>query len=256
MLGIELAAVLAAEGRRLPFAIDVIGFGDEEGSRFSTPMLCSRAVAGVLDRQALGIVDAEGVSLADALRGFGLDLAHMGDAAYAPGQVLGYFEPHIEQGPTLEAEGLPVGVVTGIAAQVRFEVSLEGRAGHAGTTSMALRQDALAAAAECILAIERIGRAGPGDLVATVGRLSATPGAVNVIPGRAKFSIDVRAASDGGRDAAAGRIVAQLHAIAAARGVALHIERVHALSANPCDPFSPTCCRPPSRTRACRPAGW
>ncbi len=236
MLGIELAAALQTEGRPLPFAIEVIGFGDEEGSRFAAPMLCSRAIAGTLQGAVLDIADAEGVSLGAAFEAFGLDIGGLGAAAHYPATVLAYLEPHIEQGPVLEAEGLAVGVVTGIAAQVRFSVTLQGRAGHAGTTSMPLRRDALAAAAECMLAIERIARSGPPDLVATVGRLNAMPGAVNVIPGKVAFSIDVRAGQDPVRDRAAAEILAELDAIAAARGVAIAVERVQALSASPCDP--------------------
>ena len=236
MLGIELAAMLKAEDRRPPFAIDVVGFGDEEGSRFASPMLCSQAIAGALHAAPADIADADGISLGDAFAAFGLDLARIGEAAYAPSDALAYLEAHIEQGPVLEAEGLALGVVTGIAAQVRFAVTVEGRAGHAGTTSMALRQDALAAAAECVLAIEQVARSGPADLVATVGRMAVTPGAVNVIPGRADFSIDVRAGRDEVRDRAADEILARMRAIAQARGVALSIDKVQALSASPCDP--------------------
>ncbi len=183
MLGIECVADLAAERKRLPFAIEVIAFGDEEGSRFPASMLCSRAVAGTLDPAATVMTGRDGVTLGDALAGFGLDVARVGEAAHERDGVLAYLEAHIEQGPVLEAEGLALGIVSGIAAQKRFAVTVTGRAGHAGTNSMPLRRDALAGAAEAILAVERIARDGPDDLVATVGRMTVAPGATNVVPG-------------------------------------------------------------------------
>lgn len=236
MLGIECVAALHAQGRRLPFAIEVIAFGDEEGSRFPASMLSSRAVAGTLDPAALQVADGDGVTLADALAAWGLDIALLPSAARAPHAVLAYLEAHIEQGPVLEAEDLALGAVTGIAAQRRYRALLVGRAGHAGTTRMDLRADALAAAAECVLAVEQVARNGPADLVATVGHLQVAPGAVNVVPGRVEFSIDVRAGDDAVRDAAAAAIAQRLHAIAAARGVQLDLQCVQDLPASPCDP--------------------
>lgn len=236
MLGIECVASLADRGHRLPFAIEVIAFGDEEGSRFPASMLCSRAVAGMLDALALDIVDRDGVTLAAALADFGLEVSAMTGAARVPGSVLAYLEAHIEQGPLLEAEGLPLGVVTGIAAQRRLAVTMTGTPGHAGTNSMVLRRDALPAAAEAVLAIERIARAGKDDLVATVGRMTVAPGATNVVPGRVDFTVDVRAGSDAVRDAATIAIGVVLEEIAAARGIALAMEETQALTASPCDP--------------------
>jgi len=235
MLGIECVAALSAAGRRLPFAIEVIAFGDEEGSRFPAPMLTSRAVAGSFDPASLAVVGRDGVTVGQALTDNRYLPERFAEAARAPGSVIAYLEAHIEQGPTLEAEGLAVGIVTGIAAQLRYRVVVEGMAGHAGTTSMALRRDALAAAAEAVLAVERIGSAGPDDLVATVGRLDVTPGAVNVIPGHVDFSLDIRALDHGARDAAAKAILAELKTIAARRGVGLVARQVHELSACPCD---------------------
>ena len=173
MLGIEAVDALRAADRRMPFAIEVIAFGDEEGSRFPAAMLTSRAVAGILDAESLNIADTQGIALANA----GVDVSTYLTAARARGSTLGYLEAHIEQGPVLEAEGLAVGTVTGIAAQLRYQLQIDGVAGHAGTTSMALRRDALAGAAEMILAIERIARDDTADLVATVGRIEALPGA-------------------------------------------------------------------------------
>ncbi len=212
MLGIE--AVAALQGRRLPFAIEVIAFGDEEGSRFPAAMLTSRAVAGTLDAAALDMADAHGISVAEALAEMGLDVAEYLAAARPRGTVLAYLEAHIEQGPLLEAEGLAVGTVTGIAAQLRYEIIVIGTAGHAGTTSMPLRRDALAGAAEMILAVETTAGAAASDLVATVGRIEASPGAANVIPGSVTFTLDVRAGDEAGRDEAAADILEAIRVIA------------------------------------------
>lgn len=163
MLGIECVAALHAAGRRLPFAIEVIAFGDEEGSRFPASMFTSRAVAGTLGEDALdGVADANGISVAEALQDWGLAASTVQQAARPREEVFAYLEAHIEQGPVLEAEGLPLGVVTGIAAQLRFEVCVRGRAGHAGTSPMPLRHDALTAAAECVLAVEAVAREAGG----------------------------------------------------------------------------------------------
>ncbi|MEA5125503.1 allantoate amidohydrolase [Xanthomonas floridensis] len=236
LLGIECVAALQAQARRLPFAIEVIAFGDEEGSRFPASMFCSRAVAGTLDPTTLAVSDAAGIDVASALAQWDLDIAQIHHAARAPGSVLAYVETHIEQGPVLEAEGLPVGIVTAIAAQRRFALRFEGRAGHAGTTTMALRRDALSAAAEALLAIERIAREGSDDLVATVGKLQLAPGAVNVVPGRVDCTLDVRAGDDATRDAAVRAIEHALARIGAARGIAIAIEPLQTLAASPCAP--------------------
>lgn len=148
LLGIECVAALHAQERRLPFAIDVVAFGDDEGSRFPASTFCSRAVTGTLDPTTLAVTDAAGITVASALAEWNLDIAHVQHAARAPGSLLAYLETHIEHGPVLEAEALPVGSVSAIAAQQRFARHFNGRAGHAGTTSMALRRDALSAAAE------------------------------------------------------------------------------------------------------------
>ncbi|APP78435.1 allantoate amidohydrolase [Xanthomonas hortorum] len=236
LLGIECVAALHAQGRRLPFAIEVIAFGDEEGSRFPASMFCSRAVAGTLDPATLAVVDADGVEVAAALTNWGLDIAAIGHAARAPGSVLAYLETHIEQGPVLEAEGLPVGIVTAIAAQRRFALRFDGRAGHAGTTTMGLRRDALSAAADALLAIERIARAGSDDLVATVGKLQVAPGATNVVPGRVDCTLDVRAGDDASRDAAVLQIEHALARISASRNIAIAIDPLQTLAASPCAP--------------------
>lgn len=236
MLGIECVAALAAAGQRMPFAIEVIAFGDEEGSRFPAAMLTSRAVAGTLSPEALAVVDRDGVTLADALAAAGLDVGRYREAARAPGTALAYLEAHIEQGPALEAAGLAVGTVTGIAAQRRYAVQVTGMAGHAGTTAMALRRDALAGAAAMVLAVERIARDDASDLVATVGTIAAAPGAANVIAGAVSFTIDVRSGDAARRDRAAAAMLDAIAGIAADRGLAVAIEPVHDLPASPCAP--------------------
>jgi len=231
---IECVAALSAAGRNLPFAIVVVGFGDEEGVRFGSTLLGSRAIAGTFDRALLDRPGRDGVPLRDAMRTFGLDPARIGDAAFAARDVLAYVELHIEQGPVLEAAGLPVGVVTAINGGYRFNVEMTGTAGHAGTVPMALRRDALAAAAECVLAVEELA-AGAPDVVGTVGRIEALPGAMNVIPGRVRFSLDVRAPTDAQRAAALAAMRGQFEAIAARRGVALTLEPVWEARTAPCD---------------------
>jgi allantoate deiminase len=166
---IECIDFLKRKNKRLAFAIEVVGFGDEEGVRFGTTLLGSRAVAGILDLEVLKAKDAKGKTLLEALREFGLDPDAIPKLARKRGEVLAYAELHIEQGPVLEAEGLPVGVVTAINGFSRLRVTLKGAAGHAGTVPMALRRDALAGAAECALAVERIARSQP-EVVGTVGR--------------------------------------------------------------------------------------
>jgi allantoate deiminase len=233
MLGIECVAALHAARRRLPFAIEVIAFGDEEGSRFPAAMLSSRAMAGTLDAVP-DLVDSDGIGLASALAGFGAAPASLAQARH-PG-ALAYFETHIEQGPVLESEGLALGVVTGIAAQVRYGVTVTGTAGHAGTSNMRLRSDALAGAAEIVLAIERIACDADSDVVATVGRMEVLPGAANVIPGKVRFTVDVRAGEDARRDAAAEDILDAIGTIADRRRLDFAAQRVHVLPACPCDP--------------------
>jgi allantoate deiminase len=236
MLGIDVVEALHAAGRRPPFAVEVIAFGDEEGSRFPASMACSRAVAGTVDPRVMEMTDADGVSLAQAFAAFGLDPTRLEEAARKPGEVLAFLEAHIEQGPVLEAEGLALGVVTAIAAQKRLLVRFTGLAGHAGTTPMNLRKDPGPAAAEAILALERICSGGEDGLVGTVGRITALPGAFNVIPGAVEFSMDVRAEVAATRDAAVAAVTAEIEAIAARRGLGAAVTLLQDLAASPCDP--------------------
>jgi allantoate deiminase len=232
---IECVRALAHGGVRLPFAVEVVGFGDEEGVRYGSTLLGSRAVAGTFDPALLDKVDQDGIALRDALASFGLDPARHADAARAASDVLAYAELHIEQGPVLEAQGLPVGVVTAINGGNRFAVEIAGMAGHAGTVPMGLRRDALVAAAECVLATERIAASLP-DIVGTVGRIEALPGAMNVIPGRVKFSLDVRAPTDARRRAAVDAIRTEFDGIAQRRGVSLSIAPLWEAKTAPCAP--------------------
>lgn len=169
----------------------------------------------------------------EALQSFGLDPAHIGAAARAPSEYLAYLELHIEQGPVLEGEGLPVGVVTAISGATRLSVTLDGMAGHAGTVPMAMRRDALAGAAECIIAIERQCRDDLG-LFGTVGFIRAEPGATNVIPGRCAFTIDMRSASDEHRRLAVAAAVREIERIARARGLERRIDVTHESCTVPC----------------------
>ncbi len=224
--GLECVAQLARDGVRLPYALEVIGFADEEGVRFASTLLGSRAVAGTFDEAALGARDGAATTLSEAILGFGLDPRHIGRAARRRGDVLAYLELHIELGPVLEAEDLPLGVVTAISGASRFLITLEGEAGHAGTVPMDLRRDALAGAAECVLAVERLCGTGQG-LVGTVGQITAEPGAINVIPGQVSFSADIRAPGDDQRHAAVSAVMQTIEDIAARRGLRSHVAKVH-----------------------------
>ncbi|MHB0768844.1 allantoate amidohydrolase [Bradyrhizobium sp. 1.29L] len=228
---------LNRRGKRLPFAIEVVGFADEEGVRFASTLLGSRAVAGTFDESVLNARDRDGVSMREALEQFGLDPDHVGAAARARRELLAYLELHIEQGPVLEARNLPVGVVTAIAGATRLAVRLTGMAGHAGTVPMALRRDALTGAAECIGAIEQFCRSDASGLVGTVGYIHAGPGATNVIPGEVSFTIDMRAPTDVHRKRAVAEIVRQIEAIAERRQLVLQIDVTHENRTAPCAPW-------------------
>jgi allantoate deiminase len=234
---ISCVADLNKRGRRLPFAIEVTGFADEEGVRFASTLLGSRAVAGTFSESVLSTKDKSGISMREALIQFGLDPDHIGAAARIGSELLAYIELHIEQGPVLEARNLPVGVVTAIAGATRLAARLTGVAGHAGTVPMALRQDALAGAAECISKIEELCGADEGGLVGTVGYIHAMPGATNVIPGQAHFTIDLRAPTDTHRKRAVTDIVRQIEAIAKRRKLELQVDVTHENRTVPCAPW-------------------
>jgi allantoate deiminase len=238
MLGVLVALAVVESVRERsgpPFALEVLGFADEEGVRYGIAYLGSSVVAGTFDRSALDRRDADGIAMADALAAFGGDPAALETARRDPADLLGYVEVHIEQGPVLEAEDLPVGVVTGIAGQTRAEVVFTGAAAHAGTVPMALRRDALAGAAEWIGAVEARGRAVDG-LVATVGEATVAPGASNVIPGRVALSLDVRHPDDALRDASVADLRARAEEVAGARGLHAAWTEVQATGAVTCSP--------------------
>jgi allantoate deiminase len=213
VLGIALVELL--NGERFPFAIEVVGFSEEEGVRFGVPFIGSRAFTGSADAVLLARRDAGGVSVADAIRQYGLNPASIRDAV-AESRAVGYLEFHIEQGPVLDTLGIPLGIVDMIVGQTRAEAVFTGAPGHAGTTPMARRRDALAAAAEWTVAVEREAHATPG-LVATVGRVQADPGVGNVIAGRCAATLDVRHQDDTVRKATVHKLETSAREIAARR---------------------------------------
>ncbi|SFL86525.1 allantoate deiminase [Bradyrhizobium sp. NFR13] len=228
---------LNRRGLRLPFAIEIAAFADEEGVRFASTLLGSRAVAGTFVESVLGGRDKAGISMREAMISFGLDPDHIGAAARAPGELLAYLELHIEQGPVLEAQKLPVGVVTAISGATRLAVELHGMAGHAGTVPMAMRRDALVGAAECIVAIEEFCQSDRGGLVGTVGYINAMPGATNVIPGLVSFTMDIRSPKDSYRKLAITDMVREIESIAKQRKLDLQINITHENRTVPCAPW-------------------
>jgi hydantoinase/carbamoylase family amidase len=229
---------LARRGVRLAFDLEVVAFGDEEGVRFGVTLIGSKAMGGSFDPAWLAVEDAERVALERALREFGGDPGGWRSLDRRGRGVVAYIESHIEQGPVLLNEGLPVGVVTAIAGASRMRVAVSGLAGHAGTVPMGSRQDALAAAAEMTLAVERIAAGAPREdaLVATVGTMSVRPGAINVIAQDVGFGVDVRSGDDAVRRSAIAAIRAEFDAIARRRGVRVAAEVFYEHAAAPCDP--------------------
>ena len=242
MFGV-VAGILAVEhfrdaDKRFDFAVDVLAFGDEEGSRFPTVLSSSAALAGNFEQRWLAGTDADGVALATAMRDYGLDPGATGGAALTPEEALAYVEVHIEQGPVLEHQGAPLGIVTSIAGQFRTRVAVRGMAGHAGTVPMTLRRDALVAASEMVVAAEAIAKAHPeAAMVATVGTLKVMPGAANVVPDGVDFVLDLRAASDAPRHAALATFVARCEEIAAARGCTVGFDTYHDCPTASCAPW-------------------
>jgi hydantoinase/carbamoylase family amidase len=235
MLGVLVALACIERLRDAPFAVEVLGFADEEGVRYGTAYLGSSVVAGAFDPDALARRDADGVPMADAIAAFGGDPAALDGAQRDRDDLLGYVEVHIEQGPVLLDAGRPLGVVTSIASGTRYMVRVHGVAGHAGTVPMPVRRDALAAAAEMVLAVEA--RARTLGAVGTVGMLQVPDGTGNVIPGEVHFTIDMRAGDDATRSALETAVRADLDSIAARRGVRVDAERRHDVKAAPCAPW-------------------
>jgi allantoate deiminase/N-carbamoyl-L-amino-acid hydrolase len=233
LLPIAVAGHLKRTGVALPFTLEIIAFAEEEGVRFKSTFLGSRAVVGKFHPAVLDSVDASGISMRAAMVYAGLNPDDISAAAHDPDSTLGFVEVHIEQGPVLLSENLPLGVVTSIAGSTRALVTVTGLAGHAGTVPMNLRQDAAAAAAELILFVEKRCSQSPG-LVGTVGRLEVPGGAVNVIPGVCELSIDIRAPEDETRNSAYDDVVAASRQIAERRKVSFDIRKVLEVDSVPC----------------------
>ena len=220
VMAVELVRML--NGRRLPFAIEVVGFSEEEGVRFGTPFIGSRALIGTFDDDLLARTDAQGVRLDETIRQYGLAPAQIADAQFT-GPAIGFLELHIEQGPTLEQLDIPLGIVETIVGQTRLDVTFSGQTNHAGTTPMHARRDALAGAAEWTVEVERHATSVVG-LVATVGRMDISPGATNVVPGRCCASLDVRHADDAVRRSAVAALTTRAAGVAHRRGLSSRVE--------------------------------
>jgi allantoate deiminase len=253
VLGVVIAVALleALEGRRLPFAIEVVGFSEEEGVRFGLPFIGSRALVGTLDEELLNRQDADGISVRSAIKNFELNPSEISRAVLS-NDTLAYLEFHIEQGPVLESIGRSLGAVDAIAAQTRMTFDFLGRANHAGTTPMHLRHDAIAAAAEWIVAVERTAQNHPG-LVATVGQIEAQPGATNVIAAEACVTLDVRHKSNDIRDGAVDALVRQAHEIAERRGLTVRQNVLLSQRAVAMDPFLVDQIQEAIRSTGCQP---
>ena len=231
--GIEVLQTMEEEGVQTERPVEVVAFTDEEGARFSLGMIGSRALTGALSQEDLRHEDREGVSIAEAMREAGLDPATVGEAAISSDSLAAYLELHIEQGKVLEGEGLPVGVVTGIAGPVWLRLSFSGEAGHAGTTPMGTRRDALAAAAEVVGIVEEEAAA-TGSTVGTVGQIGARPGGINIIPGRVELSLDLRDIDEAARDGVERRIRERAGEACGKRGIDLSFEEIQRLPPAPC----------------------
>jgi allantoate deiminase len=223
LAAIAVVAELARAGERLEHAVEVAAFGEEEGSRFSAHILTSSALIGAVKPALLDTRDASGTSVREALAAAGGDAKAYRACARRKGEIAAYLELHIEQGPVLEAKGLALGAVTAINGSVRSTVTVTGFAGHAGTVPMGSRRDALTAASEMILGLERLATAEQG-LVATVGRVKVLPGATNVIPSRVEFTVDMRGPDDAVRRQAHTRLLADLRRIAKQRAVGIDVD--------------------------------
>ncbi|OQD50883.1 allantoate amidohydrolase [Enterobacter cancerogenus] len=235
LTAIEVVDSLHQQGVHLAQAIEIVGFGDEEGTRFGITLLGSRGLTGTWPQGWLETCDASGISVAQAMVQAGLDPARVALAARHQDDFSACLELHIEQGPCLEQEGLALGVVEAINGARRLSCRFTGEAGHAGTVPMHHRRDALAAAAEWMVIIENATRQQGGNLVATVGELRCLPGAVNVIPGEVQLSLDIRGPQDGPLDALLAELLSQAQTIAARRGLSFSAEEFYRIAATPCD---------------------
>jgi beta-ureidopropionase / N-carbamoyl-L-amino-acid hydrolase len=228
---------LSAAGRRLPFGLEVVAFSEEEGQRYKATFLASGALVGGFDPAWLEQRDADGVTMREAMQAAGLPgtLESIAALKRDAARYLGFVEVHIEQGPVLNELDLPLGVVTSINGSVRYLGEVQGMASHAGTTPMDRRRDAAAAVAELVLFVEQRAGSVP-DVVGTVGQLEVPAGSINVVPGRCRFSLDLRATTNAARDALAADVKAALARICERRGLAFTLEPTMAASAAPSHP--------------------
>jgi allantoate deiminase len=235
LTAIEVVTHLHARGIRLPMAVEIVGFADEEGTRFDITFLGSRGLTGTWPQDWLQRTDAQGISVAEAMLSLGLDPANILASQRDSNDFCAYLELHIEQGPCLQAAELPLGVVTAINGARRLNCGFVGHAGHAGTVPMGHRQDALAAAAEWMVAIETLTTARGNNLVATVGHIQTLPGAVNVIPGEVKLTLDVRGPENGALDELLTTLLEEAQNIADRRGLTFSAEQFYSIQATACD---------------------
>lgn len=234
LMAIATAERLRARWRTLAFAIEVIAFWDEEGTRFGKALLGSAAVSGRWDDSWWSLPDDDGMTLLDAFVRFGLDPDRVGDAAADPRLIMGYLEAHIEQGPLLDHAGQPLAVVSSIAGARRFSVEIIGEARHAGGTPYESRRDALLGASEVALVVERVCRA--EQHIGTVGSIAVSPGATNVVPGRAVISVDLRGERDHGIEKVWSMITGAVDEISARRGLIVTSTELHRAPAVVCAP--------------------
>ena len=242
LMGLEVVRLLRTPTEEgawtspFPFALEVVAFSDEEGTRFGKALLGSSAVAGQWNDDWWALTDAEGTSVREAFLDFGLDPGRIGEAARRPSELVAYLEAHIEQGPELDRRGESLAVVSSIASARRFQLVVEGEARHAGGTPYDLRRDALLGASEAALAVERLCSA-EHHIIGTVGQLEAFPGAVNIVPGEARFSLDLRGEFDGERDRVWDAIARELDAIMGRRRLRWTAREIHSAPAVFCAPL-------------------
>ncbi len=233
LISIALVKLLNENAIKLGFNIDIVGFGDEEGTRFGTTLIGSRAVSGNWDPTWSRLRDSDGISMQEAMHSFELDIDQAHLASRKSDKLLGFLEVHIEQGPVLEQKALPVGIVSSIAGAKRFMLTIKGKAGHAGTVPMSMRKDAIVTFSQMVTAITTIAKA--HGIVATIGRVNNYPNAVNVISQTTEFSLDIRAEKDELREAALAEIESELNNIATNNDVSVNWKQTHSASSVACD---------------------